>query len=187
METISQEQFDAFTAYMRQMLNDIADARLGYYHNNETMVEIAMVWNEGEEPAVKNYPMPENLTHVAEKPRPNHMEMGDYAFKKVLYTLMGQAGFQETDGMFISEMGNGECSINMHSGYDSDDDYASVIYMLFIRSSEDLSPAQDYLRSVEDDVLEDVCRDVLEGYGLCLEDDTRAAPRAGPCGPKLAP
>lgn len=177
-EIITLDQLEGFKAYMRQMLDDIAGAKVSGYINNNTMQEVAMIWNEGDEPAIKDYPHPENLTHISTKPYPNPVEAGEYAFKRVVNEVMTRAGLIETDGMFISEMDQGQFSCNMHSGCDADHDYASVVYMFFIRANDALQPALDYMAELSDDELDEMCRAALQSIHYEVEDKpfTRLAP-----------
>lgn len=164
----TEEQFEGFVVYMRQMIADISSAHVGEYINEASMKEVALVWNEGEECALQGYPNPDNLTHISVEPYPNDMPMDSYCFKKVVMDILEAAGYKNTDGMFISEMGCGEFSANMSSGYN--DDMHGQIYTFFLRVNGDIQGALDSLGKVSDTELRDHCRRVIDHYRIEIGD-----------------
>lgn len=163
-EKITQKQYRDFKAYMRKMVRDIASAKTAGYINAPHMQELAIVWNAGDRPKLKGYPRPENLTHIPREPHLNHLEAGEYVFKRVIQKLMVRAGFEQGDEMFISEFGKNQFECTMYSSLEKleNGQFPSRIDCFFIRANGTLDIAQDYFKNLDDAELDEVCRETLE-------------------------
>jgi hypothetical protein len=174
MEMVTRQGYDSFKFYVRRMINDIASAQTGPYHNNPQIQEIALVWNECEAPALEGYPCPENLTHINSRPYDNRLELGEYVFKSVIKNLMKRAGFREHNRVLISQMEKNEFECTMHSGHGPAPVRPSQIYCFFIRANGDLGKAQELLSELDDKTLDVVCRESLADCKIKIDEN--AAP-----------
>lgn len=167
--TIQHDEFSAWKVYIRGIFNDISGAKIGPYHNNPKLEEIAVAWNPDEEgPAIKGYPMPENITHHKRAPSGfKSDEINSYHLRQVMVDAFTAAGFREMkSGGFISEARKNQFDYKAHTGYERSG--AEVAYIMFVRAKGDLSKGLDFVKKISDEGLDELCRKALKKKGITV-------------------